>query len=98
MALTAIMALCLMVYNIAQFEFRENLIDQKATVPNQLGKPTSSPTLRWIFQLFQDVAIVKIGEDNLVVTNITALREHILGFFPLAVRQMYGRDAPTAHS
>lgn len=98
MALTAIMTLCLMVYNIAQFEFRENLIQRAAKIPNQLGKPTSSPTLRWIFQLFQDIALVKINESNSVVTNITSLRENILGFFPLAVRQMYGRDGPTAHS
>ena len=98
MALTAIMTLCLMVYNIAQFEFRENLAQQGASIPNQLQKQTSSPTLRWIFQLFQDIALVHIGGGNSVVTNITPLREHILGFFPLAVRQMYGRDAPTAHS
>lgn len=98
MALTSIMALCLMVYNIAQFEFRENLVQRGEKIPDQLGKPTAAPTLRWIFQLFQDIALVHIGEQNAVVTNITPLREKILQFFPPAVRWVYGHDAPNAYS
>lgn len=98
MALTAIMTLCLMVYNIAQFEFREALKAKKEVIPNQLGKTTATPTLRWIFQLFQDITLVHISGHDSVVTNISPLREKILGFFPLPVRQIYGYGAPTAHS
>ena len=87
-----------MVYNIAQFEFRENLVQRGEKIPDQLGKPTAAPTLRWIFQLFQDIALVHIGEQNAVVTNITPLREKILQFFPPAVRWVYGHDAPNAYS
>ena len=60
MALAVIMTLCLMVYNIAQFEFREVLKTKKEVIPNQLGKTTATPTLRLIFQLFQDIALVHI--------------------------------------
>nr|WP_210967765.1 hypothetical protein [Dolichospermum flos-aquae] len=31
---------------------------QKATVKNQLNRPTESPTLRWIFQCFQGIHLL----------------------------------------
>ena len=45
-----LMALCLLVYNLGQKQLRISLKTQKATVKNQLNKPTESPTLHWIFQ------------------------------------------------
>jgi len=30
----------------------------RETIPNQLGKPTNSPTLRWVFQCFMAVHLV----------------------------------------
>ena len=45
-----LMALCLLVYNLGQKQLRISLKTQKATVKNQLNKPTESPTLSWIFQ------------------------------------------------
>lgn len=97
-ALMAVMTLCLMVYNIAQYELRQELKRNNATVPNQLGKPTATPTLRWVLQLFMDLQLVTIEGYPPVVTNITPQREKILEFFPPAVRQIYGRDAPVANA
>ena len=45
-----LMALCLLVYNLGQKQLTISLKTQKATVKNQLNKPTESPTLHWIFQ------------------------------------------------
>ena len=45
-----LMALCLLVYNLGERQLRISLKTQKATVKNQLNKPTESPTLHWIFQ------------------------------------------------
>ena len=45
-----LMALCLLVYNLGQRQLIISLKTQKATVRNQLNKPTESHTLRWIFQ------------------------------------------------
>ncbi len=50
-ALMAIMTLCLMIYNIAQFRLRGELMRRNETLPNQLKKQTASPTLRWVFQM-----------------------------------------------
>nr|WP_144031360.1 IS1634 family transposase [Trichormus azollae] len=41
-----LMALCLLVYNLGQKQLRISLKMQKATVKNQLNKPTESPTVR----------------------------------------------------
>jgi hypothetical protein len=45
-----LMALGLLVYNLGERQLRISLKTQKATVKNQLNKPTESPTLHWIFQ------------------------------------------------
>ncbi len=48
-SLAMIMALCLLVYTLAQRQIRAALLLSKSTIKNQLGKPTERPTLRWIF-------------------------------------------------
>ena len=57
-ALGLIMALCLLVYNLGQRQLRMALAQQQETIPNQLGKPSTSPTLRWVFQCFMAVHLV----------------------------------------
>jgi transposase len=51
-ALGLIMGFCLLVYNLGQRQLRQALEQQAQTIPNQLGKPTATPTLRWVFQCF----------------------------------------------
>ncbi|MCB1110476.1 MAG: IS1634 family transposase, partial [Chlamydiia bacterium] len=57
-ALAVVMCLCLLVYTIAQRYLRNRLAQTRASVPNQLGKPTRMPTMRWIFQLFEGVHLL----------------------------------------
>ncbi|VEP17537.1 conserved hypothetical protein [Hyella patelloides LEGE 07179] len=45
-----LMGLCLMVYSLGQREVRRQLNKAQTGIPNQLGKLTNRPTLRWIFQ------------------------------------------------
>ena len=80
-ALSLIMGLCLLVYSLGQRYLRQALAQAKATVPNQLGKPTTRPTLRWIFQCFQAVHLLVI-EGTPQVSNLTTERLRILKFFP----------------
>ena len=54
-ALAMVMGLCLLVYNLGQRSLRLALQAADQTIPNQLGKPTSTPTLRWIFQCFMSI-------------------------------------------
>ncbi|MEB3310987.1 MAG: IS1634 family transposase, partial [Snowella sp.] len=87
-ALGLIMALCLLVYNLGQRQLRQALAQQTETIPNQLGKPTSSPTLRWVFQCFMAVHLVFFQGVTQIV-NLTDERHHILRFFSHACRRYY---------
>ena len=83
-ALMMIMTLCLMIYNIAQL--RQQLKHAGETLPNQLGKPTTTPTLRWIFQLMEGIATIRILDHarNLIhqaVSNLHDLRKKIIRLF-----------------
>src|SRR5271156_4537474 len=57
-ALGMVMCLCLLVYTIAQRFLRRQLEKLQASLPNQLGKPTKRPTMRWIFHLFEGVHLL----------------------------------------
>jgi transposase len=59
-AVGLIMALCLLVYNLGQRQLRRALAQAAQTIPNQLGKPNASPTLRWVFQGFMAVHLVVV--------------------------------------
>ncbi len=52
-ALAMIMGLCLLVYSIGQRQLRSSLAIASETIPNQKGKQTERPTLRWVMQCFQ---------------------------------------------
>ena len=54
-ALAMIMGLCLLVYNLGQRQLRQALEQAQETIPDQKGKPTVKPTLRWVLQCFQSV-------------------------------------------
>lgn len=87
-ALGLIMALCLLVYNLGQRQLRLALAQQQQTIPNQLGKPSNSPTLRWVFQCFMAVHLVFVHGVT-QIANLTDERLHILRFFGKPCRQYY---------
>ena len=94
-ALGLIMALCLLVYNLAQRQLRLALALSQNTIPNQLGKPTNSPTLRWVFQCFMAVHLVSFQGVTQVV-NLSPPRLHILNFFSPACQRYYLLPAPVS--
>jgi len=89
--LAMIMALCLLVYTIGQRMLRQNLEEAEESLPNQLGKPTQRPTLRWIFQGFQAVHLIWINGVQ-VISNLTLARKKVLKYFSLACQKYYFID------
>ena len=87
-ALAMVMGLSLLVYSLGQRALRIALAQAQKTLPNQLGKPTASPTLRWIFQCFMSVHLVSFGEVK-QISNLTNERSHILQFFSPFCRKYY---------
>ncbi len=81
MALSMVMALCLLVYTLAQFKLRKLLKEQNKTVPNQVKKQIKNPTMRWIFQLFRGIHVIDIATlegTKKVVVNINSVQLKII--------------------
>lgn len=88
MALGMVMGLCLLVYNLGQRQLRQALQQTNQTLPNQLGKATQRPTLRWVFQCFMAVHYVVLNGIQQVL-NLTDERRRILQFLGSTCRQYY---------
>lgn len=99
MGLLMVMTLALLVYAIAQRRLHKVLKELQETVPNQIRKETSRPTLRWIFQLLDGIELVKMHVEKTiytVVSGLTDLRQRILGYFGSTVMKIYGLDLQPA--
>ena len=83
-----LMGLCLMVYSLGQREVRCQLDRAQTGIPNQLGKLTSRPTLRWIFQCFQGIHLL-VHQGIKQVINLTEERRLTLKFFFLSCQKYY---------
>ena len=88
MALGMIMGLCLLVYNLGQRQLRNALKAAHETLPNQLGKLTDTPTLRWVFQCFMAIHVVSINGQQQIV-NLTERHRNILRFLGSASQAYY---------
>lgn len=94
-ALGMVMTLCLLVYNYAQYTLRAQLQVKKETIPNQLGKQIDKPTMRWVFQMFSGISIVKIWDDTRqttieIVSNLNKWTRKILACLGSVTRAIYG--------
>ncbi len=87
-AMAMIMGLCLLVYTLAQRQMRKALSATKSTIKNQLGKSINNPTMRWIFQCFQSIHLVK-SDSEILISNLTPERKYILSFLPENCRCYY---------
>ena len=87
-ALALVMALSLLVYTLGQRLLRRNLAAQGATIRHQTGKATSTPTLRWVFQMFQAVHLIVL-EGAIHISNLNKERQRILSFLSPHCRKYY---------
>ncbi len=91
-SLLMVMTLALLVYSIAQRRMRKKLDRIGESLPNQIGQPTKTPTLRWVFQLLEGIDYVKIKIQNgyqTVINGITDLHRKILRLFGNTVCRIY---------
>ena len=88
-----VMTLALLVYSLAERMLRKYLSSENITLPNQIKKETSTPTLRWIFQIMEGVDLLLIEINSIIhqtISGLTALRKRIISCFPLPVQKIYG--------
>lgn len=97
MALSLIMVLCLLVYRLAEWRLRQQLVVTGQTVPTQLRQPTARPTLRWIFECFEGIDLVTIrgpgggpgGEQRLLV-GLQPLHTLVVSLLGRFCQDIYG--------
>ena len=90
--LLMVMTLALLVYSIAQRRVRQQLALQEETLPNQIGLPIATPTLRWIFQLLEGINVVTLviqRQVRVIIEGLTDVRKKILQLFGQNVCQIY---------
>jgi len=73
MALTMVMTICLLVYAALEHRIRESLKKNGHTFPNQVGKMVKNPTVRWVFQYFQNIPVIYLLQKKAAILN---LKEH----------------------
>ena len=92
-ALSMIMCLALMVYGLGERKLRQTLQQIDETVPDQKGKPTQKPTLRWIFQCFEGITLLNIDLPNQPkqrqVLNLTVLHQQVIAIFGPNTEKIY---------
>lgn len=57
-ALITIMTISLLVYSLLQRKLRMEIEKRNIPIPNQLGKPTKTPTLNWVNQCFEGIDVI----------------------------------------
>jgi transposase len=93
MALMMIMGLALLIFALAERQLRRMLDQKKETLPDQKGKPTQTPTLRWIFQVFEGIDILSVWTGNHRIfrqgLNLRPVHRQVLQLFGPQVRKCY---------
>ena len=92
-ALSMIMCLALMVYGLGERKLRETLNQLDETIPDQKGKPTQKPTLRWVFQCFEGISLLSIdlpGQPiQRQVLNLSVVQKQIIAIFGTTTENIY---------
>jgi transposase len=93
MALIMIMGLALLIYALAERQLRLALEQKHETIPDQKGKPTQKPTLRWVFQVFEGLDVLSVwSRDQQVLRQILNLRPvhlQVLRLFGSPIQNCY---------
>ena len=91
-ALSLVMVLCLLVYRLAEHRLRTQLAATGQTIPSQVKKPTTHPTMRWVFQCFEGIDLLHIrhGPDPAValVLRLGPLHQQVLALLGPAYEQL----------
>lgn len=96
MALLMVMGLSLLIYALAEHPLLPQLAERGETLPDQIGKPTQSPTARWVFQMLEGIDVFSIehaATRQRLIFNLTDRRRQILNLFSPHVRKIY--DLPS---
>jgi hypothetical protein len=71
---------------------RQHLVQHNQTGPNQINQPTTSPTLRWVFQLLAGIHRVRVrgpGQVHDLIEGLNDVQINVLRLFGEQVCYLY---------
>jgi transposase len=83
----------LVAYRLAEHRLRKRLSETGQSIPDQVGKPTAKPTMRWVFQLFEGIELLIIRSAESVswqVLRLKPVHERILRLLGPTFEKIYG--------
>jgi len=93
MALIMIMGLALLIFALGERKLREALNQNNESIPDQKGKPTQTPTLRWVFQIFEGLDVLSVWVDGRLVTrkllNLRPVHQQVIRLLGPQVQKCY---------
>lgn len=93
MALIMIMGLALLIFALGERQLRQALKQNNETIPDQKGKPTQTPTLRWVFQIFEGLDVLSVWADGQLVTrqimNLRPVHQQIIRLLGPQIQKCY---------
>ena len=93
MALLMVMGLALLIYSLAERKLRQMLKEMNATIPDQRRKPTQTPTIRWVFQLFEGLDILLVRQNAQIVSrqllNLRPAQQQLISLLGRHVQKCY---------
>jgi transposase len=92
MALIMVMTLSLLVYSLAERKLRKVMAADGLTIGDQKRRPTKTPTIRWVFQKFEDVLILYVFKSNrlkLIQCELTRDQETVIRCLGKHAEKMY---------
>jgi transposase len=96
-ALSLVMVLCLLVYRLAEHRLRQQLAATSQSVPNQLRRPTDRPTMRWMFQCFEGICLVRFftphGVPHHTITGVDPLHVQVTRLLGPFCKKLYALSA-----
>jgi transposase len=90
MALLMVMTVCLLVYAALEYRIRQVLTVHEATFPDQKGKPTQTPTARWVFQYFVGIHLLRMPGEGAMVLNLNDEHRKLLRLLGKPYMWFYG--------
>lgn len=95
-ALSLVMVLCLLAYRLAEHRLRAQLAATGQTVPSQLKHPTDRPTMRWMFQCFEGISLVRVllphGPPVHEITGVEPLHQQLIRLLGTYCAKLYELD------
>jgi transposase len=93
MALIMIMGLALLIFALGERQLRQALKQNNETIPDQKSKPTQTPTLRWVFQIFEGLDVLSVWADGQLVTrqivNLRPVHQQIIRLLGPQIQKCY---------